>query len=91
MEIEIPDHTRSRAIERGVLVEEIVDVFRNGTAIPAKHGRLGRSKVYRFDRERNGVHYREKKVELYYVMEASRAVAVTVYAFYGRWEESDDR
>lgn len=39
--------------------------------------------------ERQGKHYPQKRVEVYYLMEKNVAVTVTVYAFYGEWEKTD--
>lgn len=85
MEIEISNHTTDRAKERGAEPEEIKDVILNGTDIEAKHNRYGRYKVYEFNKERLGKFYKQKKVEVYYVIENKIAIAVTVYVFYGKW------
>ena len=86
MEIQIDPHTLERAKERGANETEIKDVIGTGTDIPAKYQRKGRYKVYEFKRERNHKFYDEKKIEVYYIIEHSKIVTVTVYIFYGRWE-----
>ena len=86
MRIQIDQHTLARAEERGASEEEVRDVIETGLAIPAKHGRMGKAKVYEFKKERHGSHYDQKRVEVFYVMEGDLVVTVTVYVFYGKWE-----
>ena len=54
MEIQIDPHTLERAEERGTNEEEIKDVIKTGFAIPGRYGRMGRAKVYDFNRKRHG-------------------------------------
>ena len=87
MRIQIDQHTLQRAEERGTDEEEITDVIETGFAIPAKQGRIGKAKVYEFKKERHGRNYEQKRVEVFYVMEEDLIVTVTVFVFYGKWEE----
>jgi len=87
MEIQIDPHTLERAEERGTNKQEIKDVINNGFSIPAKAGRLGRAKVYDFKQQRHGKYYEQKRVEVIYALEEETIVTVTVYVFYGKWEE----
>jgi hypothetical protein len=87
MRIQIAPHTLQRAEERGTSEKEIADVIETGFAIPAKHERIGKAKVYEFKKERHGRNYDQKRVEVFYVMEEDLIVTVTVYVFYGKWEE----
>ena len=87
MEIRIDPHTLKRAEERGASAEEIRDVINTGFSVPAKRGRVGKVKIFPFDQERLGKHYEQKRIEVIYVLENDVAVTVTVYVFYGRWEE----
>ena len=48
MTIQVDPHTLERAKERGTNEEEIRDVLRMGLSIAAKHGRLGKAKIYPF-------------------------------------------
>ena len=68
-EIQIDPHTLQRAEERGVSVQEIGRVIREG---------------FDFYSIRNGRYYEQKKVTVVYLV-GSAIVTVTVYAFYGRW------
>lgn len=68
------------------LSDEIKDVIRTGFAIPAKYGRIGKAKVYKFKQSRLDKYYEEKRVELFYIVEEDLIITVTVYVFYGKWE-----
>lgn len=86
MQIRIEPHTLKRAMERGATEEEIIEVLTNGVTVAAKEGRLAKSKVFRFNALRNGKHYLQKRVEVYFIIEASTIITVTVYVYYGKWE-----
>ena len=86
MKIQIDPHTLDRAKERGTDEQEIIDVIETGFEIPAKHGRMGKAKIYEFNRNRLEKYYDQKRVEVYYVIEKNYAITVTVYVFYGKWE-----
>jgi hypothetical protein len=87
MKFQIDPHTLERAKERGTNEEEIQDVINNGVAISAKRDRLGKAKVYDFKQTRLGKFYEQKRVEVIYTVEQDIAVTVTVYVFFGKWEE----
>ena len=54
MKLQIDAHTLERAAERGVNESEIMDVIETGIIIDAKYGRIGKAKVFEFNRERHG-------------------------------------
>jgi hypothetical protein len=87
MEIFIDLHTLERAEERGTNEREIEDVIHNGFTTPAKYGRQGRAKVYDFKQTRQNKYYEQKKVEVFYAIEGEKIITVTVYVFYGKWED----
>ncbi len=87
MDVRIDPHTLERAIERGTKEAEIRDVVMTGFPAVAKHGRLAKYKVYSFQQERHGKFYEQKRVEVIYTVEGDLAITVTVYVFYGKWEE----
>ncbi len=87
MKIQIDPHTLERAEERGANEAEIRDVIETGSLIEAKHGRLGKAKVYPFNQTRGGRFYEQKRVEVIYTTGEDPVITVTVYAFYGKWEE----
>ena len=87
MKIRIDQHTAKRAVERGTSEDEIRDVLKTGTPAPMARGRLRKAKVYDFGRERLGRHYRQKRVEVIYVMDEDTVVTVTVHVFFGQWKD----
>lgn len=86
MQVQIDSHTLERAEERGTNEDEIKDVIETGFTIPAKYGRIGKTKVYDFKQKRHGKYYEQKRVEVFYALEENLMVTVTVYVFYGKWE-----
>ena len=87
MKIQIDSHTLERAEERGTNEEEIKDVIDTGFTIPGKYGRTGKAKIYEFGQLRYGKYYEQKRVEVIYSIEENAIITVTVYVFYGKWEE----
>ncbi|HLF90126.1 MAG TPA: hypothetical protein VI451_14360 [Anaerolineales bacterium] len=89
MKIQIDPHTLERAEERGTNEQEIQEVIDTGFSVPGKHGRKGKGKVFEFKRKRHGKFYEHKRVEVFYTIEGGSIITVTVYVFYGKWEEKD--
>ena len=87
MEIQIDPHTLACAVERGASEEEIREVINAGFSVPAKYGRMGKGKIYTFQNTRHGRYYEQKRVEVFYIVERSEIVTVTIYVFYGKWEQ----
>jgi hypothetical protein len=89
MKIQIEPHTLERAEERGAAVEEIEDVIQNGLTIPARKGRSAKYKIYPFEQDRLGTYYKQKRIEVIYLIENEVIVTVTVFVFYGEWMEEN--
>lgn len=89
MKFQIDPHTLERAEERGANKEEIEDVVQTGSVVPAKGGRISKAKVYSFERERHGKFYEQKRVQVVYIVEKNVIITVTVYVFYGKWENEN--
>ncbi len=87
MEIQIDSHTLERAEERGTNMDETKDVIKTGITITAKCERLGKAKVYDFKQKRHNRYYEQKRIEVFYTTEGNNIITVTVYVFYGKWEE----
>ncbi len=87
MKIRIDPHTLERAQERGSNAEEIKEVLETGLPQNAKQRRSIKAKVYLFNQLRHGKFYEQKRVEVIYVTDGDTFVTVTVYVFYGKWEE----
>ena len=85
MKIQIEPHTLQRAKERGTTETEIIEVLETGIDILSRFGRLGKSKVFEFNDYRIQKYYKEKKVEVYYIIEQQNLITVTVYVFYGKF------
>ena len=87
MKVHIDPHSLERAEERGTDEDEIRDVIKTGLEIPARYRRKGKAKIYDYKQKRHGKFYDHKRVEVYYIIENDTIITVTVYVFYGRWEE----
>jgi hypothetical protein len=88
MEIEIHEHTLSRALERGTNRREIVDVLESGIECNADVDRYCKYKLFSFRKVRNDRYYEQKRVEVIYILEKDCLITVTVYVFYGKWESN---
>ena len=89
MQIRIEPHTLLRANERGASEEEIKETLITGNEIEGKKGRLGRSKIFPFAKERSGKYYNEKKLEVFFIIENETIVTITVYVFYGDFSNQE--
>ncbi len=89
MDIQIDPHTLERAEERGTNEEEIKDVINTGFSVQGKYGRMGKAKIYDFKQKRHNKYYEQKRVVVFYAIEEDVIITVTVYVFYGKWEDSD--
>ena len=87
MKVRLDPHTLERAEERGASEEEIRDTLETSFPVQAKRERLGRAKIYPFNRVRHGTWYTHKQVEVIYTIKEDQVITVTVYVFYGTWEE----
>ena len=76
-------------MERGTNEEEIREVISLGFPIRAKQERVGKAKVFDFQRTWRNKYYEHKRVEVIYVLEKDTAITVTTYVFYGKWEKHD--
>lgn len=65
MNIQIEPHILSRAEERGASLEEIEETINFGTSQTAKNNRFSKSKVFPFNRERNGKFYLIKSLKYF--------------------------
>lgn len=87
MEIQIDSHTLERAEERGTNENEIRDVIDSGFSVPARYNRRAKAKTFEYNQTRGGTLYRQKRVEVIYSERNDTITTVTVYVFYGSWEE----
>ena len=74
-------------MERGASEEEVRRTVLSGETSVAKPGRQAKERVFTYNSEWQGQPHAQKKVRVIYVQEAARLVVITVYAYYGRWED----
>lgn len=75
-------HARERAEERGATEREIIETVETGERFPAKHGRKGFRKNFKYNKEWNGTQYAVKQVEAYAVYEKKDWTVITVIVKY---------
>jgi len=83
LRIRIEPHTLERASERGASADQIVDVLRTGTPVPARGGRLAKAKIYDYHGVWKGRHYDQQMVKVVYLVEGDVLITVTVVVYYG--------
>ncbi len=87
MKIIIEQHTLLRASERGANKKEILEVIKTGKETDAKHGKIAKFKIYDFNKKWLDKYYQQKMVKVFYTIEETTIITVTVYVFYGEWEK----
>lgn len=87
MPITIIDHARERMLERGASDDEVRMTLEEGTPSEAKSGRKAKEKIFAYDGFWQGRRYPQKKVQVIYVEEGEELVVLTVYVYYGQWED----
>ena len=79
MTVRFHPHARERMEERGASEEEVRDTVEQ---FPARFGRTGFRRNFRFDGEWQGQYCRIKQVEAYAVQEGSEWLVITVITRY---------
>jgi hypothetical protein len=82
MEIVIHPHARERMLERGATEEEVRSTVIEGEKFPAKYGRIGFRRNFRFEGEWRGRTFETKQVEVYAAEEEGQRVIITVLTRY---------
>ncbi len=82
MAVRIHPHAAERMEERGATDEEIIETVQHGEQFPAKFGRTGFRRNFRFIGDWRGKRYNTKQVEAYAVQENTDWVVVTVITRY---------
>jgi len=82
MNVRLHAHARQRALERGASEDEIVATVQFGERFPARFGRQGFRRNFRFDGTWRGRRYRTRQVEVYAVEEDGDWLAITVIVKY---------
>jgi hypothetical protein len=78
MAVHLHPHARERMEERGATAEEVRATVEHGESFPAKFGRTGFRRNFRFDQNRHGRHYQTKQIEAYAVQEGAGWLVITV-------------
>ncbi len=82
MVVRVHPHAEERLWERGATRDEVISVMETGEQFPAKFGRAGFRRNFRFESEWRGRHYATKQVEAYAVFEDGDWLVITVLVRY---------
>ena len=83
MAVRLHLHARDRMEERGATEEEEVRAtVEQSESFPAKFGRTGFRRNFRFDQHRHGRHYHTKQIEAQAVQEGTDWLVITVITHY---------
>jgi hypothetical protein len=80
--VRLHPHARERMEERGATEEEVKATVEQGESFPAKFGRTGFRRNFRFDQHRHGRQYQTKQIEAYAVQEGLDWLVITVLTRY---------
>jgi hypothetical protein len=75
-------HAVERMAERGATVAEVEATVIAGERFPARFGRIGFRRNFRFNQHWRGRHYRNKQIEAYAVQEEGEWLVITVVVKY---------
>jgi len=78
MAVRLHPHAKERLQERGASEAEVVETIEDGESFPAKFGRTGFRRNFRFDGSWRGRQYAMKQVEAYAVFEKGEWLVITV-------------
>jgi hypothetical protein len=82
MNVTLHPHARARLAERGVTEMEVIETVRRGEQFPAKYGRTGFRRNFRFNGVWRGCYYATKKVEAFAVEEHGWLVITVIARYY---------
>ncbi len=80
--IRLHPHAQGRLPERGATESEVIATVREGERFPAKYGRTGFRRNFRFDAEWRGRYYATKQIEACAVEEEGWLVITVVVKFF---------
>jgi Domain of unknown function (DUF4258) len=80
--VRLHPHAQERMEERGATEEEVRATVEQGESFPAKFGRTGFRRNFRFDQHRHGRQYHTKQIEAYAVQEGPAWLVITVITRY---------
>ena len=82
MTVRLHPHALERLAERGATEEEISATVQGGESFPAKFGRTGFRRNFRFDSLWRDRHYAIKQVEVFVVRDGADWLVITVVTRY---------
>jgi len=82
MAVRFHPHAEERMQERGATKGEVEATVEQGERFPARFGRTGFRRNFRFDGEWRGRYYHTKQVEAYAVREGADWLVITVITRY---------
>ena len=82
MAVHLHPHAQERMEERGATAEEVRATVEHGESFPAKFGRTGFRRNFRFDQQRHGRYYQTKQIEAYAVQTGTDWLVITVITRY---------
>jgi len=82
MKVRLHPHAEERLAERGATEAEAIITVAGGERFPAKFGRTGFRRNFRFDAEWQGRHYSTKQVEAYAVQEDGWLVLTVITRYF---------
>ncbi len=82
MAVRFHPHARERMQERSATEQEVRATVKHGERFPAKFGRTGFRRNFRFDKEWKGRYYKTKQVEAYAVQQGADWLVLTIITRY---------
>jgi hypothetical protein len=78
----IHPHAKNRAVERGALEQEIIEVVETGEVFPAKYGRTGFRKTMIYNNTWQVKHFYIKQIECFAVKEQDDWLVISLLVKY---------
>ena len=82
MDVRLHPHALERLPERGALEDEVIQTVLSGERFPAKYGRIGYRRNFRYGATWRGRHYETKQVEAYCVWEDGGWLVLSIVTKY---------
>ena len=83
----IIEHAWDRIRKRGTNLSEVKKVLNKGKTGEAKYPKKAKEMVFLYNKKWQNKFYPEKKVKVIYTEEKEELTVITVYVYFGKWEE----
>ena len=83
----IIEHAWDRIRKRGTNLSEVKKVLNKGKTGEAKYPKKAKEMVFLYNKKWQNKFYPEKKVKVIYTEEEEKLTVITVYVYFGKWEE----